>query len=119
MIPRTAMGLVLVLGSIAAFTGCTAGSPAVPAPDSRAATSADQKTTLDPEVEKALAQLPSDDRAQAERQATCPVSGEPLGSMGKPVKMAIEGREVFICCAGCEDIVREDPDKYLRQIAAE
>ena len=53
------------------------------------------------------------DRVAARQQGICPVSGEPLGSMGKPIKLTVEGREVFICCAGCEDTLREDPDKYF------
>ncbi len=31
----------------------------------------------------------------------CPVSGEPLGSMGEPVAVEYDGREVQFCCAGC------------------
>jgi len=53
------------------------------------------------------------DRVLARQQGICPVSGEPLGSMGKPIKLTVEGREVFICCAGCEDTLREDPEKYF------
>jgi len=53
------------------------------------------------------------DRVAARQQGICPVSGEPLGSMGKPIKLTVEGREVFICCAGCEDTLREDPEKHF------
>lgn len=56
------------------------------------------------------------DRAAAIRQQICPVSGEPLGSMGKPIKLDVEGREVFICCSGCEDSLREDPEKYFEKL---
>ncbi len=33
--------------------------------------------------------------------ATCPVSGEKLGSMGDPVIKIYDGREVRFCCEGC------------------
>ncbi len=46
---------------------------------------------------------------------TCPVTGKPLGSMGPPVRVAVAGRSVLICCKGCEGAVKADPDKYLRQ----
>lgn len=52
----------------------------------------------------------------AEKQANCPVSKEPLGAMGKPVKVVVGNRTVFLCCAGCEEEFRKDPDKYLAQL---
>jgi len=33
--------------------------------------------------------------------ATCPVSGEKLGSMGDPIIKIYDGREVRFCCEGC------------------
>jgi YHS domain-containing protein len=70
----------------------------------------------DQEIEAALAELSPEDRALAERQKICPVGGEPLGSMGTPIKLTVEGREVFICCAACEDALREDPETYLSKL---
>jgi YHS domain-containing protein len=71
------------------------------------------------EVEEALAELSPEDRAAAEKQKTCPVSGDPLGSMGAPYKVTVEGRDVFLCCAGCEDAIKEDPEKYLAKLDEE
>ena len=68
------------------------------------------------EIEKALAKLSPADRAAAERQKTCPVIGELLGSMGRPIKLSVEGRDVFICCAGCEEDLRDDPAKFLAKL---
>ena len=34
-------------------------------------------------------------------QKVCPVSGQKLGSMGKPVKSALDGHTSFLCCKGC------------------
>ncbi|MBC8875621.1 MAG: hypothetical protein H8E44_39850 [Planctomycetes bacterium] len=70
-----------------------------------------------PEIEKALSQLSHDDRMAAEKQKTCPVSTEALGSMGKPYKVTINDRDVFLCCQGCEEKLRGDPDKYLAKIS--
>jgi hypothetical protein len=33
--------------------------------------------------------------------------------MGTPERIAVEGRDVFICCAGCKQLLLDDPDKYL------
>jgi hypothetical protein len=65
-----------------------------------------------------LAELPEADRALAEKQEVCPVSGGPLGSMGKPVKITVKGKTLFLCCAGCEPKINKDPDKYLAKLDA-
>jgi YHS domain-containing protein len=68
------------------------------------------------EYEEALAQLSEADRALAEKQKICPVSGNPLGSMGKPYKVTVKGQEVFLCCPGCEDAIKKNPDEYLAKL---
>ncbi len=82
--------------------GCSKGD--APAPPVNAA---------DDPVAAALAELAPEDRAAAEAQGICPVSNEKLGSMGKPYAVEVKGRKVFLCCQGCEDALRSDPDKYL------
>ncbi len=49
---------------------------------------------------------------------TCVVSGEKLGSMGKPYVHKHEGREVQFCCKGCIKTFDKDPAKYLSKIDA-
>ena len=63
-----------------------------------------------------LAQLSDADRALAEKQRVCPVSGELLGTMGKPVKVEVKGQTVFLCCPDCQDKIKADPDKYLAKL---
>jgi YHS domain-containing protein len=65
---------------------------------------------------KGLAELSADDRAAAEKQRVCPVSGEVLGSQGKPVKVTVKGKTVYLCCADCEEAIKKDPDKYLAKL---
>src|SRR3954464_10884437 len=67
-------------------------------------------------VKTALDQLSPEDRALAERQKVCPDSGEPLGSMGVPIKVMVKGQPVFVCCKGCEKGVLEDPDATLKKV---
>ncbi len=40
--------------------------------------------------------------------AACPISGEQLGSMGEPVILLYEGREVRFCCDGCPEQFDKD-----------
>jgi YHS domain-containing protein len=70
----------------------------------------------DAPVPEGLKELSAEDRAAAEKQRVCPVSGELLGSMGKPVKIVVQGRTVFLCCSGCEAAFRKDPEKYFEKM---
>lgn len=47
---------------------------------------------------------------------TCPVSGEQLGSMGKPFVLQHEGREIQLCCKACKKDFEADPAKYLAKL---
>lgn len=63
-----------------------------------------------------LAAAKQSDKELIEKQKTCPVTDQPLGSMGKPVKVTVKGRTVFLCCAGCKKKLLADPDKYLKKL---
>lgn len=52
----------------------------------------------------------------AKKQRICPVTGQRLGSMGKPYKVRVQGRDVLLCCKGCEARLKSDPDKYLAKL---
>jgi hypothetical protein len=64
----------------------------------------------------ALRGLAPEDRMVAERQKLCPVTGQPLGSMGTPKRMSVSGRVVFLCCNGCESKLLREPAKYLAKL---
>jgi YHS domain-containing protein len=65
---------------------------------------------------KGLAELSADDRAAAEKQRVCPVSGDALGSNGKPLKVTAKGKTVYLCCPDCKEPFEKDPDKYLAKL---
>jgi len=60
-----------------------------------------------------LAKLSDEDRRLAEAQGYCVVMGEPLGSMGPPLKVMLKEQAVFICCKGCEKKALSKPDAML------
>src|SRR5262245_47898334 len=119
-------GLLLVLiGAFAAGCRKSASSSAkVPKAKEGAQVNVDSngnergksEATNNAEITAALANLPASDRALAEGQKTCPVSGELLGSMGAPIKIDVKGQSVFICCEGCRDQLLAKPDEYLAKI---
>ena len=47
---------------------------------------------------------------------TCPVSGEKLGEMGKPMVFVYQGQEVKLCCSGCKKDFDKDPAPYIKKI---
>ncbi len=109
----TVLSLVLGLGfSLGMLVGCEQSAPKAKATIQPPA--APESRKADPE---GLAELSAADRALAEKQAVCPVTGEPLGSMGTPIKLTVAGQTVFICCAGCEEELRKEPEKYLAKLA--
>lgn len=52
-------------------------------------------------------------------QKKCPVTGEDLGSMGKPVAVTLKGETVYVCCRGCAAKAQADPDKTLAAVQAD
>lgn len=47
---------------------------------------------------------------------SCPVSKEELGSMGEPVKIDHDGREIMLCCDGCRDEFEENAEELLTEV---
>ena len=61
---------------------------------------------------------PHDEKALVAYQKVCPVTGRPLGSMGKPVKAQADNLTVFLCCEGCIEPFQKDSAKYLAKLTA-
>lgn len=67
---------------------------------------------------KGVRLLPMQQRTVALRQRICPVTEQPLGSMGKPILVRVAGREVYVCCEGCIETLRNSPEEYLTRLGA-
>jgi hypothetical protein len=52
-------------------------------------------------------------------QLVCPVTGEPLGTMGTPIPVTVKGQTIYVCCKGCVAKVQANPDFYLQKVQAE
>ncbi len=66
---------------------------------------------------KQVDRLSAADRTEALAQLVCPISDEPLGSMGVPFKMTVKGQPILLCCQGCEAEVKKNPDDALKKVA--
>jgi hypothetical protein len=75
-----------------------------------------EDSPADPAVENETSGLSAEDLVLVEQQGICPVSQSPLGSMGDPIKVDVNGTPVFICCKGCRARLLADPEKYLAML---
>ncbi len=46
----------------------------------------------------------------------CVVSDEPLGTMGKAVKVTSKGTDVYLCCKSCIEDFEKEPAKYVKMV---
>jgi hypothetical protein len=60
--------------------------------------------------------LPEAEQSSALAQMTCPSSGAHLGKMGTPIKQTIGDKSFYICCKGCIDDVKENPQGILAKL---
>lgn len=68
-------------------------------------------------IQANLAKLSPEDRQLAEQQKFCCVEEENrLGSMGKPVKVLLNGQPAFLCCGGCEEKAWANPEQTLKKV---
>jgi Cu(I)/Ag(I) efflux system membrane fusion protein len=60
--------------------------------------------------------ISEEDRKLSEAQRACPVTGKPLGSMGPPVRIAVKGEPVLLCCDGCREQALDDAAATLQKV---
>ncbi len=66
---------------------------------------------------KNIDKLPSEeDQRRAKAQASCPVTDNPLGLMGVPVKITLRGKTVFLCCKACVGKAKAEPEGTLKKL---
>lgn len=125
-------GFALLAGAalLGAAIGCGQQTqPAAPAADSHSHAKDDHSSTEHgvhagsmshhheaTDIETEMAKLSPEDRALAEKQKICPVSDDPLGAMGTPIKVTVDGKDIFVCCQGCVDPVKNDFAKYAAKL---
>lgn len=68
-------------------------------------------------IKAGLAKLTPEDHKLAEAQGICPITKNPLGSMGPPVKVLIDGQIVFLCCAACKEKALANTKQTLATVA--
>ena len=71
---------------------------------------------IEKEITESFAELSAADRKLAKAQRFCTMMEySRLGAMGKPVKVMIEGKPVFVCCESCvEEAVKAGKDTLIK-----
>ncbi len=111
-------------GSPQPYSGGFNGEPDLPSAPSptyrpkqpRPSISSEGQAPIIPAGMDGIAELPPAEQVAALRQKTCPVTQEPLGSMGKPIRVSVAGQTIFVCCEGCVSAVQRNPQKYLQGV---
>ncbi len=93
-------------------------APAADAPkaDAPKADAPQAAVELKPEEIAEIKKLPAEQAEVALKQKVCPVSNEPLGSMGAPIKVEAEGKTAYLCCKGCQGEFDKDPKAVLTKL---
>jgi hypothetical protein len=63
--------------------------------------------------EKSAPTLSEEDLLLVEEQKRCPVTKLDLNAMGGPIPVDLPDRRVFVCCKGCIETLKKNPQKYL------
>jgi entry exclusion lipoprotein TrbK len=112
----TALGAIVAAAAV--VSGCSESQP----PQEPAASSTVERVASmednvqNAEIEKELEKLSPEDRKLVLAQKICPVSGEPLGSMGPPLKVTVDGKSFFICCEGCREEAEKNFAEHLAKV---
>jgi hypothetical protein len=91
-------------------------APKVEGPKSEAPKTGAAAVKLSNDELAEIKKLPAAEQAAAIAQAACPVSGEHLGQMGKPVKVSAENRTFYLCCDDCKEKVDKDPKAVIAKL---
>jgi YHS domain-containing protein len=66
----------------------------------------------DPGPSPSASAAPSAQTSEKAVNTVCPVSGDTVGDIGKPVYAQYQGKTIALCCKDCLKKFNKNPDKY-------
>lgn len=66
----------------------------------------------DPSASTSASAAPSAQTSNTAMNTVCPVSGDTVGDIGKPVYAQYQGKTIAFCCKDCLKKFQKNPDKY-------
>jgi hypothetical protein len=67
-------------------------------------------------VEIRVAKATAADAIGVAAQGICPISGDDLTAMGGPIRVSRGEESLFLCCQGCLDPIKAEPDRYFASV---
>lgn len=110
---RFVLTLTLLLAGILMVTLVFSGCNSDTAKDPQQTEQTSEAQPAIPDEMSGIAKLPVAEQKAALEQEICPVSDKKLGSMGTPIKVAVDSQDVFVCCDVCVGMLEENPGEYL------
>ena len=55
--------------------------------------------------------------AEGKPQTTCPIMED--REISKKLYVDADGYRIYVCCKGCIDLIKADPQKYIKQLKAD
>lgn len=113
------LSIVSLLFIPCVMAGCGSNPPSEPVASTPDSSSMEEEGATDhAAIEEAFSKLSPEDRVLAESQKFCAIATtSPLGSMGTPLKIDVNGEAVFLCCAGCKNKALRNPEETLASVA--
>lgn len=108
----------LAVAALAVALGCS-NNPNPPAANPPASSGGKAEVSDMEKMKAELAKLSPKDAASAEKQHVCPVTDKMLGTMGPPLKVAVDGQPIWICCEGCREELLANKATYLAKLKRE
>jgi len=104
---KATSAILVTAFAAAVFIGCDKKEPAASTPKADA-----------PKTEAPKSGADAKTAAKRYTLDVCIVSGEKLGSMGKPFVFVYQGQEIKLCCDGCKPDFDKEPAKFLAKLPA-
>ena len=101
----TIAGLFIVASVV--LTGCEKSEPETT--ETAAVEMSQEMAEHETMAAEAVAQV-----AAATEQTLCPIMDG--NKINKDIFVEYQGKKVYFCCAGCEKVFKEDPEKYIAKL---
>ena len=102
-------GLLLV--ALVLINGCEKSEPGTSEP---AATEMSREMAENEHEAMTAADETMSQVAAATEQTMCPIMDG--NKINKDIFVEYQGKKVYFCCAGCEKVFKEDPEKYIAKL---
>ena len=114
MIALLTAGVVCFSGTVLAGGACCAVEKKAPACQTQA-NSKDKKAAKTAKKEVCVNQTMSASEAKVGDVVCCPVMGTKFKVTDKSLFAEVNGKRIYVCCPGCVQPLKTDPEKYLKK----